>query len=130
MKKQVVGLSALLILSMQFVPMLSARGGGEAVAGALGGLAVGTMLGSAVSGQNHNSSRAERAEDKADQVRAEQERQRVAQLEREMDRRDMEHRLAQERKAGEDSRFMILMVLVVALLLGVGALGFFLMHKK
>ena len=63
-------------------------------------------------------------------MRAEQERQRVAQLEREMDRREMEHRLAQERKSSEDNRFMILMILVVVLLGGVAALGFFLMHKK
>ena len=42
MKKHIVALSALLAVSMQFAPAVWARGG-DAVAGALGGLAVGTM---------------------------------------------------------------------------------------
>ena len=83
------------------------HGGGGAVVGALGGMAVGTMIGSAVA-QGSHSDRAEReavkAQEKTDQLRIDQEHQRVAQIERDADRRELERKLEEQRKVIEQQQ--------------------------
>ncbi len=78
MKKQII----LALVLAAACPQLDARGG-DAVAGLAGGLAVGTVIGSATARGSGRSARAEqeavRAQDKAEQVRQEQERMRSSQ---------------------------------------------------
>ncbi|NDD55819.1 hypothetical protein EBZ39_18465 [bacterium] len=125
MKNYGLLLGLLAALSLPHVALLAR--GGDAVAGALGGLAIGTMIGTAAS----NDGRASRAEERAEQVRIDQERQRVAQLEREMDRRDLERKMAESNALhGNNSLFIILVSIVIVLLFGVVALGILVMRKK
>lgn len=111
----------LLGLSAQFMP-IHARGG-DAVAGALGGLAIGTMIGGATSG-NSRSSRAEREAERAHD-KADRQQERVERLEREIDRRELEQRIG-----SGNSMVTILVALVVVLLLAVIGLGVFIMRRK
>jgi hypothetical protein len=72
----------LLLATISIIPQgCIADRGGDAAIGLIGGFAAGTMVGSAVASEHNRSSRAEReavrAQDKADQVRVEQERERV-----------------------------------------------------
>ncbi len=119
-------LGALVVaLSAQYVAL--ARGEGGAFAGALGGSLMGTVVGSAMT--NNRSS--DRAEQQAEQLRIDQERQRVNQLEREMDRRDMERRLADTHtKEGNHTLLMVLVAVVIVLLFGVMALGILVLRNK
>ncbi|MBM3893564.1 hypothetical protein FJ365_04160 [Candidatus Dependentiae bacterium] len=113
--------SLLLILSVQQVVL--ARGEGGAFAGSL----VGSMVGSAIIGGSSHS----KASTDADQIRIEQERQRVNQLEREMDRREMDRKIAQAQQGqGQSTLFMALVALVIVLLFGVMALGILILRKK
>lgn len=119
------------LVSFLACPSVHARGG-DAVAGALGGLAVGTMIGSATAKDSRRSSRAEqeaiRAQEKAEQVRIDQERERVVRLEKELERRDLDRKLA-ETKSG-DSTTTILLILVGILTAVLAGLGFMLLRKK
>ena len=112
-----------LIISLSAQQVIIARGEGGAFAGSL----VGSMMGSAiVSGGAHS-----RSSDDAEQVRIEQERQRVSQLEREMDRRETDRKLAEaQAKHGHNTLFMALVALVIVLLFGVMALGILILRKK
>jgi hypothetical protein len=125
MKKHAFMLATVLLVC----PRLQAGSDGAAVAGALGGLAVGTMIGSAVASDSHKDSRAEqeaiRAQDKAEQVRSEQEK-----LAREMDRRDLERKLAESQTRSGDSMLMVLVGLIAILFLAVLGLGFVVLRKK
>ena len=124
-KKIKISVAGALVLSasVQFFG-LQARGDGSAVAGALGGLAVGTMIGSAAASNDRRSSRAERETYRA-QDKADREQERVNRLERELDRRDLEHRL------GNSSSIMtVLVVIVVLLLIAVIGLGVFVFRRK
>jgi len=121
MKKILLGAMALLMTSQSL--NLYASDGGAVAAGALGGLAVGTMIGQAAASDSHRATRAEqeavRAQDKADQVRAEQERQRIDQLERELDRRDTERQLQEARAAAASQStnpMMVTLMILVGLL--------------
>lgn len=127
MKKQIF--LALLLISFSFPSIGIARDGGAAVAGALGGLAIGTMLGSATARGSTTERKAERAEEIAEQNRIDAERERVARLEREMDRRDVERRLADQSGFG-GSLSMILFALVIVLLFAVIGLGIVVLRKK
>jgi hypothetical protein len=121
-----------LLLALSFQHCVLFARGGDAVAGALGGLAIGTMLTSAAhSSNNSKQDHLQRVEDRAEQARIDQERERVARLEREMDRRDMERRLAEEKAAhGGGNMLMILIAVVIILLFGVVALGILVMRRK
>ena len=111
------------------------HGGGDVAVGALGGLAVGTMIGSATARDKSGGraeqeavraqDKAEQAKDRAEQIRQEQQ-EKMMQLQREMDRKEMERR-DQERK---DSTFNMLMALIALLGLAVIALGFMVLRKK
>lgn len=122
-------LGMLVALSTQHCGLMAR--GGDAIAGAIGGLAIGTMLTSAAQGSSNRDSNMQRMEDRAEQARIDQERERVARLEREMDRRDLERRLSSEKAAhGGNTLFMILMAVVIMLLFGVIALGIVVMRRK
>ncbi len=109
--------------------MHAGHDGGAAVAGTLGGLAVGTLIGSAVAGESRKDVRAEqeaiRAQDKAEQVRYEQEK-----LAREMDRRDLERKFAESQKRETDPMMMLLIGIVAILFLAVLGLGFVILRKN
>ena len=141
MKRSFAATAALLALSLQYATLVAgihhhhhhSRGnsGGAAVAGALGGLALGTMIGSAAASDRRDDSAGQRAEDKAEQVRIDHERQRVAQLEREMDRREVDRRLAESRgNSGHDITYMIMIAVVIVLLFMVGGLAIMIMRRK
>ena len=123
MKNHALFFTLLLALSSQYLAL--ARGGGDAFAGALGGSLVGGVLGNAMANSRSNQV------DQTEQLRIEQERHRVNQLEREMDRRDMERRLNEtQSKHGGNTLFMALIALVIVLLFGVMALGILILRKK
>jgi hypothetical protein len=138
MKKILLGAITLLMTSQPL--SVYARGGGDAAVGALGGLAVGTMIGHATanSGDPHRATRAEqeavRAQDKADRVQIEQERQRIAQIEREIDRRDTERQLQEARAAAASQSanpmMVTLMILVGLLTLIVVGLAVVVLRRK
>ena len=112
-----------LLLSLSAQHLIIARGEGGAFAGSL----VGSMVGSAIVGGSSHS----RASNDAEQLRIDQERQRVSQLEREMDRRDMDRKIAQAQEGrGHNTLFMALVALVIVLLFGVMALGILILRKK
>ena len=141
MKRSFAATAAILALSLQYAVLVAgihhhhhhsrSDSGGAAVAGALGGLAIGTMLGSAAANNNRDDAAGQRAEEKAEQVRIDHERQRVAQLEREMDRHEVERRLAESRgNAGHDMAYMIMIAVVIVLLFMVGGLSIMIMRRK
>lgn len=74
----------------------SGRGGdgGAVVAGTLGGLMVGSMITSAAA---DSSNRKTRVEDKIENVQRENDLSKVTQLQREMDKKELEHKLEQQR---------------------------------
>lgn len=118
--------------------------GGAAIAGALGGLAVGTMIGSATaSGTNKQAAHAERkadkaeqkamrAQDKAEQLRIEQDQQRINQLERELERREVERKIAEvhHKHGGHDNMMMILLILIGFLTVAVIGLSIMVLRRK
>ncbi len=123
MKNHALFFTLLLALSNQYIAL--ARGGGDAFVGALGGSLVGGVLGNAMASNRSNQA------DQTEQLRIEQERHRVNQLEREMDRREMERRLNDtQSKQGGNTLFMALIALVIVLLFGVMALGILVLRKK
>jgi hypothetical protein len=124
MKNRALFFSLLMALSAQSLAL--ARGGGDAFAGALGGSLVGGVLGNAMASSGRQSS----SEQAAEQLRIEQERHRVNQLEREMDRRDLERRIESQAKHGGNTLFMVLVAIVIVLLFGVMALGILILRKK
>lgn len=126
MKKQIF---ITLVASALCFQDLAPRDGGAAVAGALGGLAIGTMIGSASSRDSRTERRAERAEDIAEQNRIDAERQRVTQLEREMERRELERKIAENSSFGGNLS-LILFALVIVLLFAVIGLGIVVLRKK
>ena len=98
------------------MPHIQARGsGGAVVAGTLGGLAVGTMIGSSTARSSHS-----------DDARVEQDRQRVSQLERELDKRAIEQRLSEKTSYTP----MFLMFIVVILLMVMGFLVVLLLRRR
>ena len=106
------------------------------VAGALGGLAIGTMIGSAAS-RDKGSSRAEqaaiRAEDKAENVQKEQERQRISKLEHDLERKELERKLEtlqRESTKSPNNIVFFLYILVSILLLSVVGLAVVFFKRK
>ena len=115
MKKFILGS---LLMAALFIPSLHIHaGGGDAALGAVGGLAIGTMLGSSMSRGSGSSRRAEREASEAkmqtQQLRNEQ------QL-----RRDMTMR------GKMDTSTMMLIILVVFLFLSIIGLGIFVLKKR
>lgn len=87
------------LLSVLFLaagtPNAFCRGdGGAVVAGTLGGLMVGSMITSAAA---DSSNRRARVEDKIDSVERENDRREVTQLQREMDKKELDAKLEQQR---------------------------------
>ncbi len=131
MKRSFAATAALLALSLQYTTLIARGNSGAAIAGALGGLAIGTMIGSAATSDRRDDSAGQRAEEKAEQVRIDQERQRVTQLEREMDRREVERRLAETRgNSSHDLTYMLMVAVVIVLLFMVGGLAIMIMRRK
>ncbi|MCB9492673.1 MAG: hypothetical protein H6679_00185 [Epsilonproteobacteria bacterium] len=133
MKKLILTVLSLALLSPHFA---SCRHGGAAVAGAFGGLALGTMLGTAAANSN-NSSRAEReairAQDRADQLQREQQQDRLDQLRRELDQQNKDRQMQEQKLIQEQlmqkqqtqpvSDTMVMMLMFVALLLFFAVVG-------
>lgn len=126
-------LPILMLIAALPTPSLQPRGEGAAVAGAFGGLALGTMIGSAAAQSSRNdraTQEAIKAQDKTDQLRIEQERQRVAQIERDADRRGLERKIEEQRKIIEQQQhqsssstlIIALSILASILLVAVGGL--------
>jgi hypothetical protein len=117
-------------------PYVQAGHGGDAFAGGLAGGVVGGLVGGAVSrsGDSGKASRAEqealRAQDKTEQLRQDQERQRITQLERELERRDIERKLAETNANKSNTTFMLLGILVLILLFAVIGLSMVVLRKK
>ncbi len=120
------------LVTIMICPKVYAGHGGDAAVGALGGLAVGTMIGSAMSDSKKSSraeqeairaqDKAERAEEKADQLRIEQEQERIRQLEHKLEQR--------QQPAKNDATTMLLLGLVGILLLAVIGLGVAILRRK
>lgn len=68
--------------------------GGAVAAGALGGVMIGSIMGSAAA---ESSNRQTRVEDKIESVQREQDQQKVSQLQRDMDKKELEAKLEQQR---------------------------------
>lgn len=119
-----------LLANQQFV---EARGnGGAALVGALGGLAVGTMIGSTAANNSRKSDCAHRkaikAQKQVEQIKAEREQERIINLERELERRDIEQKMAKEQH--KDTTFLLLIVLVGFLMLVVIGLSILILKKR
>lgn len=114
--------------------MLSAGRGGEAVVGALGGLAVGTMIGQATAdSSSRRTARAEdeirRVEDRQEMLR-EQDKERIARLERELERTRMKHKEKKSRQESQDPIMIFLIVLTVLLAASLAGLGFVVLRRR
>jgi Flp pilus assembly protein TadB len=137
MKKLLLGLLTLLFIFGDVREVQCGRDG-AVVAGTLGGIAVGTMVGAAVVEESRHSKaereareakeEAVRAQDKAEQVRAEQEHQRIERLEREFDRKEFE-RMDYEKKSGPNTLIIALSIVSGILLLAVLALVFLILKR-
>lgn len=150
MKKYILSI----IICLLSCPQINAgrSSGGAIAAGALGGLAVGTMIGAASAGQSRSISRAEqkavraeqdalrareraeqealRAQEKVEQIRVEQGQQRIAALEREIERRNIENKIAKSHAASSNNLYMLLISLVIVLLGAAIGLAVLVIKKK
>lgn len=107
MKKTLLPLLVILSSITNNTTLARHHGGGDAVVGALGGMAVGTMIGSAAAQGSRNdraTQEAIKAQDKTEQLRIDQEHQRVAQIERDADRRELERKLEEQRRVIEQQQ--------------------------
>lgn len=108
--------------------------GGDAVVGALGGLAVGTMIGHAAA--DSSGRRTTRAEDEVRRVedrqtmRREQDQERIARLERELESSKMKTKVRNAKKKEADSIMMILIILIGLLMVAVAGLGFAVLRRR
>ena len=156
MKKFIISI-VMLLLSCPHIQ--AGRDGGAIAAGALGGLALGTMIGSATAGQSRREARAEqeaararhaairveqeairaqeraeqealKAQEKLEQIRIEQGQQRMAQLEREIERRNIENKIAKSRASGNNSMYIFMMGLIIILMFLSIALSVVLFKKR
>ncbi len=128
-------LTTLIFLAVSTPAVFCGRGdGGMAVAGTLGGLMVGTMIGSAA---GESSARKGRVEDKIERVQREQDQGKVVQLQREMDKKDLETKLEQQRlltmqqeRERSNSLSYILFAIIFFMLIAVVGLGVVLLNMR
>ncbi len=108
--------------------------GGDAVAGALGGLAIGTMIGQATA--DSSGRRATRAEDEVRRVedrqemRREQDKERIARLERELEHSKMKTKVKKVKQQGTDPMIIFLIALICVLMAAVAMLGFAVLRRR
>lgn len=131
---------SLLVLTAS-APSAFCRGdGGAVVAGTLGGLMVGSMITSAAS---ESSNRRARIEDKIDNVEREHDRSKVSQLQREIDKKELEAKLEQQRlieqqrvaamqqERDRSNSFMYMLFGVIFIMfLAIVGLGIFMVHMR
>jgi len=129
-----------LAIFLAFPPLQAHGDGGAVAAGALGGLAIGTMIGSASSRDSGKASRAEReamkaqdeaerAKEKAEQVRIERDQERVRQLEKELERREMERKI-EAQSQGSSTTFTLLLIAIGLLFFTILGLAVFMFRRK
>jgi Flp pilus assembly protein TadB len=110
-------------------PVHCDHNGGAIAAGALGGLAVGTMIGAAAS-----SDKSERVEARLDQEQRERDQERIRELEKRIEEKELERRLEERIKTegGYKNIFTIIILgILAAILLAMFGVGIaFLLHKK
>lgn len=136
MKK--LAMSLLLLVTAQ-PAIYCGHGDGAAVAAGLGGLMVGSMLGSAAS----DSKRHSRVEEKVDRVQREKDQEKVSQLQREIDKKDIESKLEQQRLMDQqrllnlqqerdrsNTMLYILLGVIILLFLIVIGLGVFVVNAR
>jgi|GEM_PF-1717221 len=139
MNKVILGLLATLVVA----PSLKAGHGGDAVAAGLGGVMVGTLIGSAAASDSKHSRRAEeearRAQDQTEQLRREQQQEKLQQIQREMDKKETEMKaqleqqklIAQQKESAAGSTTVYLLIgFIMLLLAGLAALGFVVLRKR
>lgn len=111
--------------------------GGDAVIGALGGLAVGTMIGQATAADS-SKRRAVRTEDEIRRVeerqelRQEQNKERIARLERELERSQMKNKMKSAKTQSKkiEPLMVFLLVLIGMLMILVAGLGAAIIRRR
>lgn len=129
-KKVLALLMALALIS----PVKCGHEGGAVAVGALGGLAVGTMIGHA----SARSDRSDRVEEKLEQEQRERDQEKVSQLERKLEQKELERKIEEQRIRSEqrESEYknmitFIVLGIIAALLLALFGVGIAAMiHKK
>ncbi|KKQ33556.1 MAG: Protein Map7d2 [candidate division TM6 bacterium GW2011_GWF2_37_49] len=124
----------LLLTLVALSPRIQCRhDGGAVVAGALGGLAVGTMIGSASAQSERNS----RVEDRLDQEQRERDQEKVRDLERKLEKKEMERKIEEQRLLAEQrekerasTMHIIFISLIFILGLALAGLGIAIILKK
>lgn len=131
MEKRVL---ALLIALALVSPARCGHEGGAAVAGALGGLAIGTMIGQS----SARADRSDRVEEKLEQEQRERDQEKVSQLERKLEQKELERKIEEQRIKSEqrESEYKNLLTFIVlgiiaAMLLALFGVGIAaLVHRK
>lgn len=133
MKKIIFICLMMQIFSMQ---LFARRGGGDAIVGALGGLAVGTMIGHAsADSSGRRVTRAEeeirRIEDRQE-IRREQDKDRIERLEKGLERNFFENRIKEilPERSRTDPVVIFLIILVGFLAVAVIGLGLIVLRRR
>ncbi len=110
-------------------PVKCGHDGGAVAAGALGGLAVGTMIGAAAS-----SDHSERVEARLDQEQRERDQERIRELEKRIEEKELERRLEERIKSEGGYKNIVTVVILgilAAIFLAMFGVGIaFLLHRK
>lgn len=131
MDNRVLGLLIALALVL---PAKCDHDGGAAVAGALGGLAIGTMIGSAAA----QSDKSERVEEKLEQEQRARDQEKVQLLEKKLERKELERKIEEQRIQSEQREkeyknmiTLIVLGIIAAILLALFGVGLaFLIHRN
>lgn len=126
-KKIILLLSSLSLIS----PGHCRHDGGAVAAGALGGLAVGTMIGHATA----KSDRSERVEERMDQEQRERDQEKIRELEKKIEKKELERKIEDQRIKSENEyksmATIIILGILAAILLAMFGVGIaFLVHRK
>jgi hypothetical protein len=118
-------------------PVKCGHDGGAAVAGALGGLAIGTMIGHATAAPDKHS-KADRLEEKLEQEQRARDQEKVRQLENKLEKEELKRKIQRQRIMAEQSEkehknmlTLIVLGIIAAILLALFGVGIaVLIHKR
>lgn len=122
----------LLMSSLALVcPAQCGHDGGAVAAGALGGLAVGTMLGHATA----KSDKSERVEERLEQEQRDRAQEKIRALEKKIEKKELERKIEEQRVKSESEYKNMITIIVLgilaAILLAMFGVGIsFLFHRK
>jgi hypothetical protein len=120
----------LLMSSLAFACPVCGDDGGALAVGALGGLAVGTMIGQAAA----SSDKSERVEARLDQEQRERDQEKIRELEKRIEKKELERKIEDSVKSEGGYKNMVTVVILgilAAILLAMfGVVIAFLVHRK